>query len=113
MIISLILNLAPSHWNQSMDQNVIIQNWKLVQSKTNSKNKTLYLKIKIKTFFENFKRYTGKNDKSSMVLVSVRLPSGWSFIDETIDILKETVDLKRYEINENKIFFYFDEVIQK
>lgn len=47
-----------------------------------------------------------------MALVSVKLPSGWVPIEESIDKLKSTVELKRYEINENIVVLYFDQVRQ-
>ena len=46
-----------------------------------------------------------------MSIVSIKLPSGWIAIEESIELLKEMVDLKRFEItNENRIFLYFDQV---
>lgn len=45
-----------------------------------------------------------------MALVSVKLPSGWTPIEESIDKLKSTAELKRYEINENIVVLYFDQV---
>jgi hypothetical protein len=47
-----------------------------------------------------------------MAIVNIRLPSGWIPIEESIEKLKYMdAQLKRYEINENKVSFYFDEVI--
>lgn len=46
-----------------------------------------------------------------MSIISVKLPSGWTVIEETIEILKRSVELRRFEIsNENRVFLYFDEV---
>ena len=47
-----------------------------------------------------------------MAIVNFRLPSGWIPVEESITNLTndENVKLKRYEINENKIALYFDEV---
>lgn len=48
-----------------------------------------------------------------MAIVSLRLPSGWIPIEDTIENLvkDEKLNLKRHEINENKISLYFDEVL--
>ena len=47
-----------------------------------------------------------------MAIVNFRLPSGWKPIEESIEILKYMdTQLKRYEINENRVSLYFDEVI--
>lgn len=47
-----------------------------------------------------------------MTIISVKLPSGWAVIEETVEKLKHTIDLRRFEIvNENRLFLYFDEVI--
>jgi hypothetical protein len=47
-----------------------------------------------------------------MAIVNIRLPSGWIPIEESIEKLKYMdAQLKRYEINENKVSLYFDEVI--
>lgn len=46
-----------------------------------------------------------------MSIISVKLPSGWKAIEETIEFLKISVELRRFEIsNENRVFLYFDEV---
>ncbi len=53
----------------------------------------------------------GENEKTGMSIVSIKLPTGWTAIEESIELLKEMVDLKRFEIsNENRIFLYFDQV---
>ena len=57
-----------------------------------------------------FKRYTGDKVKSSMALVNIKLPSGWAAIEESVEKLKESVGVKLFEINENVIVLYFDEV---
>ena len=58
-------------------------------------------------------RYIGGDEKTGMSIVSIKLPSGWIPIEESIESLKEMVDLKRYEIsNENRIFLYFNEVTE-
>jgi hypothetical protein len=56
-------------------------------------------------------RYSGKKEKSDMAIISIRLPTGWMPLEDSVENLKQTVDLKRYEINENKLNLYFDEVI--
>ena len=56
------------------------------------------------------KRYLGLEEKSNMALISIKLPSGWIPIEETIQILKKTFDLKRFELKENLIVLYFDQV---
>lgn len=45
-----------------------------------------------------------------MAMVNIKLPSGWVPIEESIEKLKSSVDLKRFEINENLIVLYFNEV---
>ena len=45
-----------------------------------------------------------------MALVSIKLPSGWKALEEKIEVLKRSIDLKRYEVNENIIVLYFDEI---
>ena len=45
-----------------------------------------------------------------MALISIKLPSGWLPIEKTIQILKKTIDLKRFELKENIIVLYFDQV---
>ena len=45
-----------------------------------------------------------------MVIVALRLPTGWEVVEETIESLKKSDDLKRDEINENKVDLYFDQV---
>jgi hypothetical protein len=45
-----------------------------------------------------------------MVIVSIRLQSGWVPIEESIAQLVGNAELKRHELNENKIFLYFDQV---
>lgn len=46
-----------------------------------------------------------------MAIVAVRLPSGWEADESSIQKLTNKVDLKRFEIDENKISLYFDQVI--
>jgi hypothetical protein len=45
-----------------------------------------------------------------MVIISIRLQSGWVPIEESITQLIGNTELKRHELNENKIFLYFDKV---
>ncbi len=45
-----------------------------------------------------------------MVIVSIRLQSGWVPIEESLIQLVGNIELKRHELNENKIFLYFDKV---
>ncbi len=45
-----------------------------------------------------------------MALINIKLPTGWTAIEESLINLKTTVDLKRYEINDIQIVLYFDEV---
>ena len=46
-----------------------------------------------------------------MVIIGLRLPSGWQGVEDTIKKLENSHDLRRYELNENKLNLYFDEVI--
>lgn len=46
-----------------------------------------------------------------MAIVAIRLPSGWEADQDSIQKLTQTVDLKRFEVVENKISLYFDQVI--
>jgi hypothetical protein len=57
----------------------------------------------------------GKNDENSMSIISIKLPSGWLPIEESLEKLKldEQLEIKRYETNENRIFLYFDKVKKK
>jgi hypothetical protein len=56
-------------------------------------------------------KYIGENNQTGMIITSVKLPSGWTSLEETIELLKTKVELKRYEIsNENRLFLYFDQV---
>ena len=56
-------------------------------------------------------KYIGGNNQTGMIITSVKLPSGWASLEETIELLKTKVELKRYEIsNENRLFLYFDQV---
>ena len=45
-----------------------------------------------------------------MAIVALRLPTGWGADEASIEKLRNQVDLKRYEINENKVHLYFDEL---
>lgn len=45
-----------------------------------------------------------------MAIVAIRLPSGWEADQDSIQKLTATVGLKRFEVVENKISLYFDEV---
>jgi hypothetical protein len=57
-------------------------------------------------------KYTGQKAKSGMIIVFVRLPSGWQSVENSIQLLTSDrrVDLKRYEIAENKVNFYFEDL---
>ena len=56
-------------------------------------------------------KYIGEKNQTGMIITSVKLPSGWTSLEETIELLKTKVELKRYEIsNENRLFLYFDQV---
>jgi len=77
----------------------------LFSSKSRYGSQCEYAQLKI------FSKYIGGNEKTGMSIVSIKLPSGWTPIEESIESLKEMVDLKRYEIsNENRIFLYFNEI---
>lgn len=52
----------------------------------------------------------GAKNSSSMAIVNIRLPSGWEAIKDSIEKLTTQVDLKRFEIDQNKINLYFDQV---
>ena len=56
-------------------------------------------------------RYIG-GQASGMAIVAIRLPTGWQAHEPTVQALRteESVRLKRYELNENKMSLYFDEV---
>jgi len=58
-------------------------------------------------------KYTGDKVKSSMALVNIKLPSGWASIEESVEKLKESVGVKLFEINENVIVLYFDEITKE
>lgn len=45
-----------------------------------------------------------------MAIISIRLPSGWEPVESSIQSLTDSQDLKRFELNENKINLYFDQV---
>ena len=45
-----------------------------------------------------------------MAIVALKLPTGWTADVNSIESLKQQVDLRRHEINENKVNLYFDEV---
>lgn len=45
-----------------------------------------------------------------MAIVYLRLPTGWEPVHESILVLQNTKELKRFEIAENKINLYFNEV---
>jgi hypothetical protein len=58
------------------------------------------------------KSFIAENNPNSMAIVSVRLPTGWKPNEESLTKLTNNLDimLKRYELNENTVNFYFDEV---
>jgi hypothetical protein len=45
-----------------------------------------------------------------MAIVSLRLPTGWIADEASIETLRSLVNLRRHELNENKVNLYFDEV---
>lgn len=45
-----------------------------------------------------------------MVIINIRLPTGYEANEETINSLIKSHDLRRFELNQNKINLYFDEV---
>lgn len=47
-----------------------------------------------------------------MAIVNLRLPSGWIPVEDSIKKLIDdtSVNLKRHEINENRVILYFEEV---
>lgn len=45
-----------------------------------------------------------------MAIVSLRLPTGWIADEGSIESLRNLVDLRRHELDENKVNLYFDEV---
>jgi hypothetical protein len=59
-------------------------------------------------------RYTvaDKSATSSMAIVQMRLPTGWKPNEDSIQRLMNAPEvlLKRYELAENTVSFYFDEV---
>jgi hypothetical protein len=57
-------------------------------------------------------KYTGQKETSGMIIVSIRLPTGWTPNEQSIQILNSDprVDLKRYELDENKLNFYFEDL---
>jgi hypothetical protein len=55
-------------------------------------------------------KYIGEKEASNMAMVSVKLPSGWVPVEESIERLKSTAELKRYELAENVAVLYFDQV---
>jgi hypothetical protein len=71
------------------------------------------IKFQNKKYFKtkNVKRYVGSKDSSSMAIVSLRLPTGWIADEGSIESLRNLVDLRRHELDENKVNLYFDEVI--
>ncbi|RNA09103.1 alpha-2-macroglobulin 1 [Brachionus plicatilis] len=52
----------------------------------------------------------GDEDSNSMVIIGVRLPSGWEAVESSVIMLKTSNDLRRYELKENKLSLYFDEL---
>lgn len=56
-------------------------------------------------------RNNDDQDSNSMVIIGLRLPSGWHGVEDSIKKLENSHDLRRYELNENKLSLYFDEVI--
>jgi hypothetical protein len=57
-------------------------------------------------------KYIGQKEISGMIIVAIRLPTGWEPNEQTIQELKVLpgVDLKRYELAENKVNFYFEDL---
>ena len=63
-------------------------------------------------YFNYIFSFNQVNEVSSMAIVNFRLPSGWIPIEQSLEELKNfATQLKRYEINENKVSLYFDEEI--
>ena len=45
-----------------------------------------------------------------MAIVSLKLPSGWNAIEQSVERLKSSSNLKRFEIKDSNVALYFDEV---
>lgn len=45
-----------------------------------------------------------------MVIIGLRLPSGWQAVESSVKKLEQSQNLRRFEINENRLSLYFDEV---
>ena len=46
-----------------------------------------------------------------MVIVSLRLPSGWEAIESDLETIQNTGQIQRYELNQGKLSIYLDHVI--
>jgi len=57
-----------------------------------------------------FAKYVGEKEASSMAMVSLKLPTGWNAIEESVERLKRSASLKRFEIKDCNVALYFDEV---
>ena len=57
-----------------------------------------------------FKRYVGEMDKSDMVIVNLRLPSGWEAVEDDLESMLNRGEIQRYELNEGRVFIYLDHV---
>lgn len=68
------------------------------------------MKLIVRSIYFKLKRYVGDKEASSMAIVALRLPTGWEAVEHTVESLKEKVDLRRHEINENRVHLYFDQV---
>ncbi|CAF0775839.1 unnamed protein product [Brachionus calyciflorus] len=58
-------------------------------------------------------RKNGEEDSNGMVIVGLRLPTGWEPVEESVKVLEDTHDLRRFELKENKLSLYFDELTPK
>ena len=58
--------------------------------------------------------YVGDKDASGMIIASIRLPTGFQPDEESIRSLRNDldVDLRRFEIHENKVNLYFEELVK-
>ncbi len=58
-----------------------------------------------------FAKYVGQKETSSMAIISLKLPSGWNAIEESVEKLKSSANLKRFEAKDSNLALYFDQVI--
>lgn len=55
-------------------------------------------------------KYTGeKKTSDSMIIAFIRLPTGWEAVEQSVQSLEQKpIELRRYELKENRVSLYFD-----